>query len=530
MTKVYFSNSYGILREIGNFDETEDEQVAFDCINAFVESKNYKSYYSRVWERNGKTIVDVGSHTEHFEIDWRTDDLRTYSIFKEIEKTSGKNDKVAIINQHKEDETFKRYLKFLYDETIVTGLRTKKINKKVDIKIENKPESVIEVLDYLEEHNTGSDKDIAFVQSYINSLVFQGGMTEKERHNIYVKFLKELFTKTYKCGITASSVNKAISSLIHEFKVQLAHNYEKYVDKIKGKFYITQKLDGHRTICVIDKPNDSVKFLTRKGHRIYGLNEIENDIRRTFMKTLKHDAVVVLDGEITVSKKCIPKDVFSETSKIIRKDGDKVGLQFNVFDMLLYEDFVSGKSKHKYETRRETLDGLFDVFIFGLRTDEPLKNLVKVPVLYSGTDKDEIAKWSDWATQQGHEGIMLNTADGFYETKRNSGLLKVKKFYSSDCLVLSVFEGTGRYEKSMGGVLIEYRGETVSVGSGFTDEQREYFWENKDDIIGKVIEVQYFSESTNQKDDKISLRFPTFKGLVFKNMRPDKTKDDVNYE
>ena len=28
MTKVYFSNSYGILREIGNFDETEDEQVA----------------------------------------------------------------------------------------------------------------------------------------------------------------------------------------------------------------------------------------------------------------------------------------------------------------------------------------------------------------------------------------------------------------------------------------------------------------------------------------------------------------------
>ena len=82
MTKVYFSNSYGILREIGNFDETEDEQVAFDCINAFVESKNYKSYYSRVWEHNGKTIVDVGSHTEHFEIDWRADDLRTYSIFQ----------------------------------------------------------------------------------------------------------------------------------------------------------------------------------------------------------------------------------------------------------------------------------------------------------------------------------------------------------------------------------------------------------------------------------------------------------------
>ena len=43
--------------------------------------------------------------------------------------------------------------------------------------------------------------------------VYFRGMTEKERHNIYVKFLKELFTKTYKCGITASSVNKVIQNL-----------------------------------------------------------------------------------------------------------------------------------------------------------------------------------------------------------------------------------------------------------------------------------------------------------------------------
>ena len=525
MTKVYFSNSYGILREIGSFGEIEDEQVAFDCINAFVESKNYKSYYSRVWEHNGRTIVDVGSHTEHFEIDWRTDDLRTYSIFKEIEKTSGKNDKVAIINQHKEDETFKRYLKFLYDETIVTGLSTKKINKKVDIKIENKPESVIEVLDYLEEHNTGSDKDIAFVQSYINSLVFQGGMTEKERRNIYVKFLKELFTKTYKCGITASSVNKGIPSLIHEFKVQLAFSFEKYEDKIE-EYYLTQKLDGHRTLIHIDSKNDKIIFRTRKGHQIFGLDEIENEIRENYLSKVVADVNFIFDGEITVVNTDIT-DVFNATSKIITKKDDKqkVGLKFNCFDFIPYDEFLQGKSKEPYKNRRFAIDNMFENTF-----EHTPKFFVNVPVLYHGTEKTEIAKWSNWATKNGYEGIMLNTADGFYETKRTSSLLKIKKFYSSDCLVLSVFEGTGKYEKSMGGVFIEYKGETLSVGSGFTDEQREYFWENKDDIIGKVIEVQYFSESTNQKDDKISLRFPTFKGLVFKNMRPDKTKDDVNYE
>ena len=104
MTKVYFSNSYGILREIGNFDETEDEQVAFDCINAFVESKNYKSYYSRVWEHNGRTIVDVGSHTEHFEIDWRTDVIE--EIWKDIKDYDG----AYQISNHGRVKSVSRYI------------------------------------------------------------------------------------------------------------------------------------------------------------------------------------------------------------------------------------------------------------------------------------------------------------------------------------------------------------------------------------------------------------------------------------
>ena len=520
MTKVYFSNSYGILREIGSFDETEDEQVAFDCINAFVESKNYKSYYSRVWKQNGKTIVDVGSHTEHFEIDWRADDLRTYSIFKEIEKTSGKNDKVAIISQHKEDETFKRYLKFLYDETIVTGLSTKKINKNVDIKIENKPKSVIEVLDYLEEHNTGSDKDIAFVQSYINSLVFQGGMTEKERHNIYVKFLKELFTKTYKCGITASSVNRAIPSLIHEFKVQLAFSFEKYEDKIE-EYYLTQKLDGHRTLIHIDSKNDKIIFRTRKGHQIFGLDEIENEIRENYLSKVVADVNFIFDGEITVVNTDIT-DVFNATSKIITKKDDKqkVGLKFNWFDFIPYDEFLQGKSKEPYKNRRFAIDNMFENTF-----EHTPKFFVNVPVLYHGTEKTEIAKWSNWATKNGYEGIMLNTAEGFYETKRTSGLLKVKKFHSCDGIVKGMYEGTGKYVGMLGGINITFEDQVVNIGSGFSDEERRLYWDNPELIIGKVCEYQYFEKTENQNGGT-DLRFATWK----RNIREDKTEEDVNYE
>ena len=44
-------------------------------------------------------------------------------------------------------------------------------------------------------------------------------------------------------------------------------------------------------------------------------------------------------------------------------------------------------------------------------------------------------------------------------------------------------------------------------------------------IIGKVIEVQYFEETENQKDDGVNLRFPTYK-----QVRNDKDIEDVNIE
>ena len=52
----------------------------------------------------------------------------------------------------------------------------------------------------------------------------------------------------------------------------------------------------------------------------------------------------------------------------------------------------------------------------------------------------------------------------------------------------------------------------LRVGSGFTIEQRQYFYRNPDAILNKQITVQYFEETKNQ-DGGISLRFPTFKVL-----------------
>ena len=105
---------------------------------------------------------------------------------------------------------------------------------------------------------------------------------------------------------------------------------------------------------------------------------------------------------------------------------------------------------------------------------------------------------------------MINISDALYEAKRTKNLLKVKAMQDCDLKIIGFEEGTGKNKGTLGAVIVDYKGFAVKVGSGFTDEDRKYFWENKDKLFGRVITVQYFEETTNKKDNSLSLRFPVF--------------------
>jgi DNA ligase-1 len=64
---------------------------------------------------------------------------------------------------------------------------------------------------------------------------------------------------------------------------------------------------------------------------------------------------------------------------------------------------------------------------------------------------------------------------------------------------------------NMAAAVISHKGFDVKVGSGFNRAERELYYNDPSQIIGKLITVQYFEETTNLQDDSLSLRFPTFK-------------------
>lgn len=447
------------------------------------------------------------------------------NIFELLKNTSKTKEKKAILEAHKDNQLFYEMLKFLCNDNIVTGLSTKKINKELVETDELKltPIDISEIISYLKENNTGKNADISLVQRFINLY------PDKE------EFLKEFFSKTYKFGVTAVTLNSVIPDSVPEESVMLAESYFKEKKNkdgsrtkiiaydIRGRiFIVTVKLDGMRIIAIKNK--DSIIFKSRTGKLIEGLDEILNEFTDGNIPCGIYDGELLAIGEFAESK-----DQYKETMKRARKKGKKTGLKMVCFDYI--EDIVKFNNGYDGTPCIDRKDKLFQILnstvdpttgeeIEYLSEATPKYELIKYAMpIYIGDDPDELKEYFESAIALGEEGIMVNLADAPYECKRVKNLLKYKEFYNADLRVLGVYEGTGKTKGKLGGIYVDYKGFTDKVGSGFSQEEREKYFENPDLIVGKIVDIRYFEETTNQVDDEISMRFASFKSI-----REDKTE------
>lgn len=100
---------------------------------------------------------------------------------------------------------------------------------------------------------------------------------------------------------------------------------------------------------------------------------------------------------------------------------------------------------------------------------------------------------------------------------RTDSVGKIKQTKSSDGIVIAIHEGSGSNSGRLGSIVVTYKGDNVTIGVGFTDKQRQYFWEHPDEITGHIVEYEY-TQIINQK-----IRFGRFIAV-----RDD--KNDVHYE
>ena len=318
------------------------------------------------------------------------------------------------------------------------------------------------------------------------------------------EFYKKLLSKTLRLGVTAKTVNKVIPGLIPEWEVQQSYPIEKYPIKEGTWFSLTQKLNGVRATYY------KGKLYARSGVPFEGMEHITDEFAWETTDGL------VFDGELTLRDKggLSDNEAFRMATGIINSDGDKTGICYTVFDVIPTNEFEKGQSETTYRERRHALDAVKSI----IPENSPVSIL---PVLYSGTDQSKIAELLEQMVREDKEGLMVNL-NAPYKCKRHNGILKVKRFYTMDLPIVRYEEGGGRLEGVLGAFVLDYKGNEVKVGSGFTDEQRLSFWKHRDELIGSICEVKYKEISSDKNTGAESLQFP-----VFISLRTD--KDEVSY-
>ena len=227
--------------------------------------------------------------------------------------------------------------------------------------------------------------------------------------------------------------------------------FESYdIEAENNHTYFANGFAVHNCRCIAKVTSEEVHLYSRQGQPIENIPVIEEDLRFLRQKIGKD---FVFDGELLVTDRdAIPsKEQYKQTTMIVRKDGIKSGVTYNVFDVLDFEAFDRRACDTPYYLRRQKLDSYCDL----LPTNIAIKPL---PILYHGSDTSKIIEHLNIQRSLQHEGVMINLADEPYQFTRTNALLKVKVMQDCDLEIIGVQEGQGKFAGTLGALTVDYKG------------------------------------------------------------------------
>lgn len=313
---------------------------------------------------------------------------------------------------------------------------------------------------------------------------------------------RRILIKDFRCNTTDSTINKVRPGTVPLFTCQLAKDAFDNQNKMNGKKQLDYKLDGVRVLAIVRPKLGIATLYSRTGKEFFNFPHIQKQL----LLAILPDEEWVFDGEVTSSS-------FQELMTQVRRKTDAKAddAVLNLFDAIPLNDFVKGEYKVAQKDRSAALKALYE------KSFAHLENISFLDYIEVNLDEqagvDKLEEMRDTAAKLGLEGIMVKDVDAGYKCKRTTSWLKIKPTITVDLTIVGIEEGTGKYQGMLGALLMEGidqgRKIEVSVGSGFSDEQRAEIWNNFSQVKGMIAEVKADAVTQNQ-DGTYSLRFPRF--------------------
>jgi len=397
----------------------------------------------------------------------------------------------------------KELLYRVYSPFIQFHVTSANLKKRKDL-FEEMPENmtIVELLDELSTAKYLGNRAISRINGFI------------QNNKKYKELIYKIIDKNIETRLGVKTVNQVWKDFVPEFSVALAQKYEDYAEKIsfeKDEWYMSRKLDGVRVIAVLDK--GTVTFFSRNGKEFNTLKKVEQELVSIFPENS-----LIFDGEICIVDEEGNESYSGIMKEISKKNHTMSSPMYKIFDVLFPEEFYSKVSRATLKERQDRLNSLF------ITSGEATLKYSTVVEQILIENEEHMQNYMGEAIKNGWEGLIIRK-NTVYKGKRSSDLLKVKQFHDAEYtvddiefdVIRRIVDGCDIAETMLSRIFITHKGNRVGVGSGFTMEQRLYYFENPEELLGKTVTIKYFEESED-KEGKLSLRFPVLKH-IFKGER-----------
>ncbi len=225
-------------------------------------------------------------------------------------------------------------------------------------------------------------------------------------------------------------------------------------------YWVSEKLDGVRAFW------DGKNLISRQGHVIHAPD--------WFIKVLPD---IKLDGELWLGRAR-----FDELSGRVRKtlpaDKDWHDIKYMIFDL--------PENKKTFTHRLEQLEKIISAI------NAKHIQLIKQ---FKVSSHQVLMKKLDELLKHDAEGLMLHRGSSFYKSGRHDDLLKLKRYFDAEAIVIKHIAGKGKFKGMLGSMLVETKDKKrFKIGSGFSLKERK-----KPPEIGVEITYKYYGLTSKGK-------------------------------
>ena len=404
-------------------------------------------------------------------------------ILNELNESNSSNYKLDILKKYKDNSELKKLLELTYNRNKYNFNVSKNciIKDNPSILESNGSKTVDNLLSALEILGEGTIRGNEAHQFVCNHLK----CLDNDNKEIFLNVLG----RDLKIGLNVKSINKVFKNLIPKPNyMRCAVLSEKTLKKINFPAFIQLKMDGtYREIHVAD---GQVSGKTRSGEEYFN---------PVLFKEMENFPNGFYTGELTIEG----ESRFTGNGLINSLNPPYEKITFTVWDYLTDEDYLE-KSKTPYYSRFESLSDIIE---------KHESNRVKLVPNHEVNSIDEALKYvSDWM-EQGLEGGVLKDKNNVFKNGTSGTKLKIKLKVDAEMRITGFTDGTigTKREGKIGAIQFSNDEGTIKGQcSGFSDEELDLFTKNKDNLIGKIISVEFNDIVKSENNDYYALSHPRF--------------------